>query len=160
MRIGDTQISPRQGAFILMGIAFSFLSIIIHLKRSQIPVREAGKITAVLKPPKIEIAKNFSLDELLQKAASSDSGSSGGETISIDSGGDEPVQTTASGKINLNTASENELMGLPDITRRAAKSIVEYRSKMGEIWELSEINGLPGIDGALINRIRRKAVLE
>ncbi|MBU4133791.1 hypothetical protein KKH42_00550, partial [bacterium] len=61
MRIGDTQISPRQGSYILMGIAFSFLAIIIHLKSLTIPVRDAGKITAVLTPPKIEIAKNFSL---------------------------------------------------------------------------------------------------
>ncbi|MEA2082239.1 MAG: helix-hairpin-helix domain-containing protein [Elusimicrobiota bacterium] len=160
MRIGDTQISPRQGAFILMGIAFSFLSVIIHLKIKRIPVRESGKITAVLAPPKIEITKNFSLDELIQKAASSDSGGAGEEVISFDPADEESVKATPAGKINLNTAGEDELMGLPDITRRAAKSIIEYREKMGEIWELSEISGLPGIDDTLINRMRRQAVLE
>ena len=160
MRIGDTQISPRQGASILMGIAFSFLAVIIHLKTSRIPVPEEVKIKAVLTPPKIEIAKTFSLDELLKKTVSSPAGSGGDEVISIDSGQAEPAKKAAPGKINLNTADENELMELPNMTRRAAKSIIEYRSKMGEIWELSEIKGLPGIDEALINRIRRKAILE
>ncbi|MDO9513463.1 MAG: helix-hairpin-helix domain-containing protein [Elusimicrobiota bacterium] len=163
MRIGDTQISPRQGAAILLGIAFSFLAVIIHLKNSRIPASEKVKIKAVLVPPKIEIAKSFSLDELLKKTVSSPSGGGGEEVISIgsvSSGPAEVKKAAPAGKINLNTASEGELMELPDMTRRAAKSIIEYRGKMGEIWELSEIKGLPGIDEALINRIRRKAVLE
>lgn len=157
MRIGDTQISPRQGGAILLGIALSFLAVIVHLKAARAPVREELKIKAVLASPKIEIAKAFSLDELLKKTAPS---ASGGEVISISAPSAEPAKAQLPGKVNLNTAGEDELMELPDMSRRAAKSIIEYRNTMGEIWELSEIKGLPGIDEALLNRIRRRAVLE
>ena len=84
---------------------------------------------SVLVPPKIEVTKDYSLDELLQKSVSSPQvESSDEELIILGETDDAPAKYVPKGKINLNTADFDELMDLPDITERTAKSIIDSLS--------------------------------
>jgi competence ComEA-like helix-hairpin-helix protein len=54
-----------------------------------------------------------------------------------------PVEAT---KVNLNTASVEELMMLPGVGRRAAERIIEWRDEYGDfdsVWALEAVEGFP-----------------
>ena len=163
MRIGDTDFTPWQNFYLLLAIMVSFVSVIIYFKMQQTPVRGENKIKAVLTPPEIKVAKTYSIDELLMKTAVPGKASGGGEVISLSGSPvkeSRPAKKIRPGKININEANLNELMRLPDMTKRTAASIIDYREKMGDIWETDELKGLPGVDSNFLNKIRGKVVFE
>ena len=48
-------------------------------------------------------------------------------------------------KTNVNTASFDELVGVPYIGEVTARTIIEYRREKGKIHSLEEIRSVPGI---------------
>ena len=85
------------------------------------------------------------------------------ETAAMTSAGDRPegedrpeggFSGTASKKINLNTASEEELMTLPGIGEAKAKAIISYRNEQGPFSGPEEIVKVSGIGQALFERLR------
>ena len=63
-------------------------------------------------------------------------------------------QTSESGKVNINRASEKELMTLPGIGEAKAESIVRYRESNGTFQKIEDIMKIPGIKEALFEKIK------
>ena len=58
------------------------------------------------------------------------------------------------GKININTASMEELMVLPGVGESKAKSIVEYRKAHGKFGSIEDIMNVSGIKEAMYEKIK------
>ncbi len=57
------------------------------------------------------------------------------------------------GKVNINTASEKELMTISGIGQARAKAIIEYREKEGVFKSIEDIKNVSGIKDGLYERI-------
>ena len=55
--------------------------------------------------------------------------------------------------VNINTASEDELISLPAVGPVIAKAIIEYREKYGNFKEIEEIKNVSGIGSNLFRKI-------
>lgn len=75
-----------------------------------------------------------------------------GEAAPPSSNGSAPG--AAGGKININTASAEELDKLPGIGPSLAKAIIDYRVKNGPFKTIEEINDVKGIGDALFAKIK------
>jgi competence ComEA-like helix-hairpin-helix protein len=53
--------------------------------------------------------------------------------------------TTHYGKVNVNTASAEELRKTLDFTAAEAKAVVDYREKKGEISDFEQLKQVPGL---------------
>jgi competence protein ComEA len=62
-------------------------------------------------------------------------------------------------KININTATEAELMKLPEMTEARAKAILNYRTGNGELIQLEELRLIPQV-APIYDKIRNELVLE
>ncbi len=67
-------------------------------------------------------------------------------------GGSTPSATTA--KININTASSEELDKLPGIGPAIAKAVIDYRTQNGPFKQIEDINAVKGIGDALFEKIK------
>ena len=56
-----------------------------------------------------------------------------------------PNGACAADKVNINTASEQELMKLPDVNEARAKGIVGYRKSTGEFIQVDELELIPQV---------------
>ena len=56
-----------------------------------------------------------------------------------------PSGACAADKVNINTASEQELMKLPDMTEARAKGIIGYRKSSGEFIQADELELIPQV---------------
>lgn len=65
-------------------------------------------------------------------------------------------QKDSSGKVDLNTASAEELMTLPGIGEAKAESIIQYRTEQGAFTEIEQIQNIPGIKSAVFSKIKDK----
>ena len=149
MKIGNAPLTQWQNFCVVLGMALSFLAVIVYFKTAESAKGEKPLIRQVLEVPKIEIAKTYSISQLLKKARTASA-----ESISLSE------ETQIGEKINLNTADYSHLMQISGMREEIAKSILDYRKKMGEIWELEELKDLPGVNDAFIGKIRKKVTLE
>jgi competence protein ComEA len=60
----------------------------------------------------------------------------------------------ATAKININTASAEELDKLPGIGPAIAKAIIDYRTQNGPFKQIEDINAVKGIGDALFEKIK------
>jgi competence protein ComEA len=60
----------------------------------------------------------------------------------------------ATGQININTASVEELDKLPGIGPAIAKAIIDYRTTNGPFKQIEDINDVKGIGDALFEKIK------
>jgi competence ComEA-like helix-hairpin-helix protein len=56
-----------------------------------------------------------------------------------------PSGVCAADKVNINTASEQELVKLPDMNEARAKGIVSYRKSNGEFIQVDELELIPQV---------------
>ncbi len=68
-----------------------------------------------------------------------------------------PVST--GDKINLNTATVEQLQALPGVGPATAKSIVEYRNKVGKFNKIEEVLNVKGIGEKKFQRIKDRLTL-
>ena len=64
------------------------------------------------------------------------------------------MENTISGKVNINSATEEELEILPGIGPTAAKNIIEYRVENGEFMGIEDIQKVAGIGPATYEKIK------
>lgn len=64
------------------------------------------------------------------------------------------------GRININTASRNELMDLPGIGPSLAQNIIEYRNNHGLFNTIEDIMNVSGIASGRFERIKDKITTE
>jgi len=70
-----------------------------------------------------------------------------------------PSGARAADKVNINTASEQELMKLPDVNEARAKGIVGYRKSNGEFIQVDELELIPQVK-PIYNKIKDLVVVE
>jgi competence protein ComEA len=76
-------------------------------------------------------------------------------------GDTKPAATpTRAGKINLNTATLQELDTLPGIGPATAQAIIDYRNQNGAFKKLDDIKKVRGIGDSLYNQIKDLVTLE
>ena len=66
----------------------------------------------------------------------------------------EEEQKKGDGKVNLNTASKEELMSLPGVGESRAESIVKYREDVGAFRKVEDIMQVSGIKEGLFSKIK------
>lgn len=66
----------------------------------------------------------------------------------------EERQKKSDGKVNLNTASKEELMSLPGVGESRAESIVKYREAVGSFQKVEDIMQVSGIKEGLFSKIK------
>lgn len=59
-----------------------------------------------------------------------------------------------SGKVNLNTATETELMTLSGVGQSKAKAIIDYRTQNGSFGSVEDIMQVPGIKEGVYHQIK------
>lgn len=92
-----------------------------------------------------------------QESLPQTSGTSLGSTSVLSSGTEESLETS---KININTASAEDLDYLPGIGAVLAERIVQYRAENGPFESLEEIKEVSGIGDATYEKIREFITLE
>lgn len=65
-------------------------------------------------------------------------------------------QDAADGKVNINTASLDELMTLSGIGEGKAQSIISYREERGKFQNIEDIMNVDGIKEGVFNQIKDK----
>lgn len=83
-------------------------------------------------------------------------GADGGNAAQTVSGGGGASQTSGSGvqKINLNTASREELLTLPGIGEAKAAAVVAYREANGGFSSIEDIKNVEGIKEGVFQKIK------
>ena len=63
-------------------------------------------------------------------------------------------------KININTASEADLIRLPEIGKTKAKAIIDYRTKHGPFAKIDDIKKVDGIKESVFATIKNSIVVK
>ena len=64
------------------------------------------------------------------------------------------LQVLDDGKVNLNTATKEELMTIPGVGESKADSIVQYREEIGKFQTIEDIMNVSGIKEGLFQKIK------
>ncbi|MDY6856239.1 MAG: helix-hairpin-helix domain-containing protein [Thermodesulfobacteriota bacterium] len=70
------------------------------------------------------------------------------------------VKSEVAPKVNINSATADELVVLEGITSESAESIIKYRMTNGPFKNLDELSKVKGIDVELIKSIKEKVIVE
>ncbi len=70
------------------------------------------------------------------------------------------VDAEHSAKVNINTATVEELISLNGIGEKKAESIVEYREKIGSFATIDELKGVKGIGDKIFSKIKDHIAIE
>jgi DNA uptake protein ComE-like DNA-binding protein len=63
-------------------------------------------------------------------------------------------------RIDINAASEEELVEVLQIDEATAARIAELRARQGGIRAAEDLAGLAGVDGALLQRVREHLIVD
>lgn len=86
--------------------------------------------------------------------------------ITSESGNNVIIQTVSTeknggnGKVNINTATQNELEDLPGIGPSIASRIIEYREQNGKFNKIEDLQNVKGIGDAKFNNIKEYVMVQ
>lgn len=105
-------------------------------------------------PTKEETEKNKNNENTLTESyvTSSSGGINSKESTNSTQGN--RASTTSSGKVNINTATQEELDTLPGIGPSTASKIIDYREQNGKFNSIEEIKEVSGIGDAKYEKIK------
>ena len=63
-------------------------------------------------------------------------------------------------KLNLNTATVEELAKVPGLNQDLAKKIIEHRKENGEFIDMEELLDVPGITNELLLQLKKHLLIE
>ena len=66
----------------------------------------------------------------------------------------------ADGKMNLNTATEQELSANPAVGPELAKGIVEFRENVGDIKSMDELLEVKGVTPEVLEKLKQAVTVE
>ena len=66
----------------------------------------------------------------------------------------------ADGKMNLNTATEQELSANPAVGPELAKGIVEFREHVGDIKSMDELLEVKGVTPEVLEKLKQAVTVE
>lgn len=75
-------------------------------------------------------------------------------SVAVNPAGASPSTSTASGKLNVNAATVEELVSLPGIGIAKASAIVEYRNTHGPFERIEDLVEVSGIGDGILGSIR------
>jgi len=89
-------------------------------------------------------------------AADGTSAGTGGQTSPVPSPDESeaPAETQGSSKLNINTATADDLQALPGIGEVLAERIVEYRTQNGDFESVDDLRKVSGIGEAKLSNIK------
>ena len=70
------------------------------------------------------------------------------------------VFSDADGKMNLNTATEQELSANPAVGPELAKGIVEFRENVGDIKSMDELLEVKGVTPEVLEKLKQAVTVE
>jgi competence protein ComEA len=128
-------------------------------------VIKAGGFTPDSDPSRLNLAVKLHDEMQVVVPARSPSGTaspSGGITLAPDSVANQATTTKGKGatptptpgKMNINTASADELENLPGIGEVLAQRIVEYRTKNGPFKMLIDLKKVQGVTNATLDKVK------
>ena len=65
-----------------------------------------------------------------------------------------------SGKLNVNSATVEQLSAVPGLTPELAQKIVDYRNEMGDITNIDELKEVDGVTPEILNKIKEHIGVE
>lgn len=65
-----------------------------------------------------------------------------------------------SGKLNVNSATIEQLSAVPGLNSDLAKKIIDYRNEMGDITNIDELKEVDGITPEILNTIKEHIGVE
>jgi competence protein ComEA len=63
-------------------------------------------------------------------------------------------------KLNINTATVEQLAKVPGLNETLAQEIVKYREEMGDIKAMDELLEIKGMDKALLEKLQESIMIE
>lgn len=70
--------------------------------------------------------------------------------------GEEPSSKKGDGRLNINSASKEELMTLPGVGEARADAIIRYRTENGRFKDIKDIMKIGGIKESLFHKLKDK----
>lgn len=64
------------------------------------------------------------------------------------------------GKLNLNAATKEDLVKIPEISPELADRILQQRKQNGEFVDMQELLDIEGVDNKLLRQLKKKVYLE
>ena len=115
--------------------------------RAEDAVAAAGGATAEADLVLINLARRLSDEEQIHVPRK-------GETPSVPAQPVSAAGSSASGKLNINTATADDLDTLPGIGPSRASAIVDYRSENGPFRTVDDLTSVPNIGERIVDSIR------
>ena len=123
-------------------------------------LQEAGGPTSDAALERVNLAKRLSDEDHVHILGQSDMGAGIIQTADgIPSSSEGVPEQSGSGKLNINTATVEELTSLPNIGPSRAAAIVDYREREGPFGSVDELTNVGGIGEKITDSIRDLVVV-